>query len=68
MMDIAQHLGAVFCGLGGVRGPRGWAAVREGCKQLTRVVRHQRFDATKGYHGEGPDMPADKVQQAMQHA
>ena len=31
-------------------------------------MRHVRFDATKGYHGEGPGSPEEQLQEAMQRA
>ena len=40
----------------------------QGCRGLSRVVRHVRFDATKGYHGEGPGSPEEQLQEAMQRA
>ena len=39
----------------------------DGCKRMSQVVKHVRFDASKGYPGEGPD-PAEKVERAMQKA
>ena len=69
-MVVTLHLRPDDCCLRGPRGSRRRAAVRNGCKRLTLVVRHQRFDSTKGYHGEGPDVSTveEQAQQAMQRA